>query len=295
MKVLIFGGGGMLGHKLVQRLSDRFDVNFTLHGSFDSVERLGIFEREGAIENVDVRNVDSIRSALERSAPATVINAVGVTKQVAGCENVESTLSVNAIFPHRLAKLSEEIGARLITISTDCVFAGTRGMYSEEHVPDALDLYGQSKHWGEIADGIGLTLRTSIIGRELNSAHGLLEWFISQRGKRVKGYSKAIFSGFPTVVFADIIIDIIERYRELKGIFHVSSSPITKFDLLDKVNHKFDLGVQLTEDRDFAIDRSLDSSKFQRATGFQSPSWDEMIERIRADSTPYESWKDRNS
>ena len=295
MKVLIFGGGGMLGHKLVQRLSDRFEVDFTLHRDFERVEKFGILKRENAIERLDVQNVESIRSALEWSGPAVVINAVGVIKRVAGCNDVERALSVNSIFPHRLAKLSNEFGARFITISTDCVFAGTRGMYSESDPPDALDLYGQSKHWGETSEGNCLTIRTSIIGRELNLGHGLVEWFFSQRGKRANGYSKAIFSGFPTVVFGDIIVDIIERYRELKGIFHVSSNPISKFDLLDKINHKFDLGVQLTEDRDFAIDRSLDSSKFRESTGFQPPSWDDMIERMRTDTTPYETWNDRNS
>jgi dTDP-4-dehydrorhamnose reductase len=224
-----------------------------------------------------------------------VINAVGLVKQVAGSYDVVKTLTVNSIFPNRLLEICADFRARLINISTDCVFAGTRGMYREDETPDALDLYGQSKHWGEVSDPNSLTVRTSIIGRELGASHGLAEWFFSQRGRTVKGYSKAIFSGFPTVVFADILIDIIEKHPKLYGVFHVSSDPICKFDLLTKINRSFDLGVTIEEDRDFVIDRSLDSSIFRKATGFQSPTWDEMIERMSDDPTPYDKWNDRTS
>lgn len=295
MKVLIFGGRGMLGHKLVQRLSNDFEVDFTLHSSFDSVERFGLFRREHALENIDVRDARSVRSAFELSAPNVVINAVGIVKQVSGSGDVEQILSINSIFPHRLSQLSGEFGARLINIGTDCVFAGTRGMYSESDIPDALDLYGQSKHWGEVSGPNCLTLRTSIIGRELNSTHGLVEWFFTRRGREAQGYSKAVFSGFPTVVFADIIVDIVERYPDLEGIFHVSSKPISKYELLKNIKREFALDVRLAEDRDFVIDRSLDSTRFRNATRFEPPSWEEMIGRMSADATQYDRWNDRKN
>ena len=292
MKVLIFGGRGMLGHKLVQSLASKFDVNYTLSGTFESVERFGIFNRAGTVENVDARDRGSFRDAVESSRPDVVINAVGVIKQVQGSSDVENTLTINSLFPHRLAAVCTEFGSRLITISTDCVFSGARGMYSENDIPDALDLYGQSKHWGEVSSDNCLTLRTSIIGRELNSQHGLLEWFYSQRGKPAQGYSRAIFSGFPTIVFADIIIDIVERFPKLCGVFHVSSNPISKFDLLNKINRQFGLGVQLEPASDFVIDRSLDSSNFRRLTGIVPPSWDEMVVRMGEDATPYDKWQE---
>ena len=294
-RVLILGGRGMLGHKLVQSFSPVFKTLYTLRGGFETVEKFGIFDRERAIENVNIENFVSVRRAVEAAAPDVVVNAVGVIKQVQTAGDVEKTLAINSIFPHRLARLTREFGIRMIGISTDCVFAGTRGNYSEEDVPDALDLYGQSKHWGEIAENGCLTLRTSIIGRELASKNGLVEWFFANRGGEVEGYSKAIFSGFPTVVFADILIDIIEKYPELNGIFHVSSDPISKYDILRMLDGQFRLGIQVDENRDFEIDRSLDSTRFRKVTGFGPASWDQMIARMRADETPYDRWNERTN
>ncbi len=285
----------MLGHKLVQSFDDVFDTYYTLHGAFESVEDFGIFDRSRAVEDVDVEDLDTVRRAIERTAPDVVVNAVGVIKQVQAAGDVEKTLKINSIFPHRLARLAAAQGFRLITVSTDCVFAGTRGNYSEDDVPDALDLYGQSKHWGELSEKGCLTLRTSIIGREICSKNGLLEWFFSRRGDAVKGYSKAIFSGFPTIVFADILIDIIEKYPDIDGIFHVSSDPISKYEILRMIEKQFGLGVRIDQDTDFVMDRSLDSTKFRETTGFVPAAWGEMIDRMRSDATPYDKWNDHKN
>jgi dTDP-4-dehydrorhamnose reductase len=292
VNVLVFGGKGMLGHKLVQRLSGTFKVYYTLRGSLGSVDKFKFFDRRMGFENVDVENEQSVRDVFEQSEPDVVINAVGVIKQVGAVANVETTLSINSIFPHRLARICREYGARLISVSTDCIFTGNKGMYREVDAPDALDLYGQSKHWGEVVAPNCLTLRTSIVGRELATSHGLVEWLFSNRGGRVKGYSKAIYSGFPTVVFADILVDIIERHPGLCGVFHVSSDPISKFDILKKIDRGFGLAVEIEEDHGFVIDRSLDSSAFRRSTGFEPPMWDEMIGRMVGDPTPYDKWND---
>jgi dTDP-4-dehydrorhamnose reductase len=295
MKVLILGGTGMLGHKLVAVLANRFETWTTIRTSFESVASFGIFEKEHTIEGIDAMTFSSVANALEIVRPDVVVNAVGVVKQKDAAQDIMTTLSVNSIFPQLLAESRKDFGFRLITISTDCVFSGAKGNYVENDPPDALDLYGQSKHWGEVGGDNCLTIRTSIIGRELIAGHSLLEWLISQRGKTIFGYARAIFSGFPTDAFADIIVDIIENHPLLSGIYHVSSEPITKLDLVTKLNMAFGLDATINEDFDFTIDRSLDSTRFRELTGFRPKSWEHMIKSLAADSTPYDKWKIENS
>lgn len=291
MKVLIFGGNGMLGHKLVQTLDDKFEVFAAIRGDFLTVKRFDIFEPRRLIGGVDVTNISTVENALASVMPDVVINAVGIIKHLPLAKDVIQTLTVNTLFPHHLSELSDQHGFRLITISTDCVFAGSKGNYSEDDSPDAHDLYGLSKQLGEISTGRSLTLRTSIIGRELSSAHSLVAWFISNRGGRVRGFVNAIYSGFPTVVFADIISSLIEEFPDLTGLYHVSSDPINKFALLGLVNARFGLGIEIDRFEDFHIDRSLDSSAFRKAIGFKPDTWPVMIDRMFMDSTPYEKWK----
>jgi dTDP-4-dehydrorhamnose reductase len=291
MRILVFGGAGMLGHKLVQELGRHHEVFCTIRGDLKSVEKYEIFAAERTLAGVDVNNVDAVRDAVERARAKVVINAVGVIKQLPSASDVITTLSINSIFPQRLAELSRELGFRLITVSTDCVFLGNRGSYTEADPPDALDLYGQSKHWGEVSEGDCLTLRTSIIGRELNTEHSLIEWFLSNRGGRVRGFSNAIYSGFPTIVFADIIGDLVLNHSDLRGLYHVSSEPIDKFSLLQMANKAYSAGVTIERFEDFHIDRSLNSERFQAATGFRPPSWGEMIDRMASDPTPYDTWR----
>jgi dTDP-4-dehydrorhamnose reductase len=291
MKILVFGGNGMLGHKLVRSFQQKFEVWTTLRGRFDTVTKFGMFDAEKTIENIDVAETEAILKAIERSQPDVVINAVGIIKQLPTSKDVVNTLTINSIFPHRLAGLAERFGFRLICISTDCVFEGTKGNYSEDDTPDATDLYGRSKNLGEVTGKNCITLRTSIIGRELESTHSLVEWFLSNRGKYVKGFVNAIYSGFPTVVFADIIENLILEHRDLSGLYHVSSDPINKFELLELIKSKFKLDIEIEPFEDFRIDRSLDSTKFRQVTGFAPQSWEEMIERMARDQTPYDKWR----
>jgi dTDP-4-dehydrorhamnose reductase len=211
-----------------------------------------------------------------------------VVKQLPASQDVVHTLEINSIFPHRLAELTEEAGARLILISTDCVFDGKKGNYTEDDRPNALDLYGQSKHFGEVVAPDCLTIRTSIIGRELSGSHSLVEWFLSNRGGRVRGYVNAIYSGFPTIVFADIIASLIIEHSDLSGLYHVASDPIDKFRLLTLINEYYRADITIELFQDFKIDRSLDSTRFREATGFQPANWESMIERMAADETVYE-------
>ncbi|MEO8573819.1 MAG: SDR family oxidoreductase [Pyrinomonadaceae bacterium] len=291
MRVLVFGAGGMIGHKLMQVLGRDHEVFGTLRA--DSAQSVpdSIFDGLGLVTGVSVEDLDSIRRALVEAKPDVVVNAIGIIKQLPDSKNVINTLTVNSIFPHRLAELSEELGFRLITISTDCVFSGVRGNYSESDIPDAVDLYGKSKNLGEPAGSNCLALRTSIIGHELGSAYSLVDWFLSNRGGKVKGFANAIYSGFPTFVFAGIIDNLIRNYRQLSGLYHVSSDPISKYDLLRLVNEKYGAGIEIERDEDFKIDRSLDSTKFRTETGFSPASWEEMIASMAEDAKVYGGWK----
>jgi dTDP-4-dehydrorhamnose reductase len=291
MKILILGGSGMLGHKLAQKWDERFDVWTTVKSNFEDYEMPGIFESKKIIGNVDAENIETVEKAFEIVKPEVVFNAVGIIKQLESSKNVIKTLSINSIFPHRLAELADKFDSRLINISTDCVFDGKKGNYIEEDIPDATDLYGKSKNLGEVTAGNCLTLRTSIIGRELRTSHSLVEWFLSNRGSRVKGYSKAIYSGFPTIVLADIIADLIENHKDLRGLYHVSAEAINKFELLALINEAYQAEVEIEPFDDFSIDRSLDSSKFRKATGFKPLAWREMIKLMADDQTPYDDWR----
>ena len=201
------------------------------------------------------------------------------------------SIEANALFPHRLANVCNGLDIRLIHISTDCVFSGRKGGYTEESRSDAQDLYGRTKFLGEVSYGKALALRTSIIGRELNSQHGLLEWFLSQEGKKVKGYKKAIYSGFTTQVLCGIVLDIIERHKGLKGLYNVSSEPIDKFSLLSLIKDVYKLNIGIERYEDFVCDRSLDSTKFRMVTGFIPPTWREMIVDMHNDPIPYNIWR----
>lgn len=281
----------MLGHKLVQILDGRFEVWTTLRGNFYDYEHFKIFDKNKTIEKMDVEDTQKIVSIVERINPDVIINAVGVIKQIKDSKDVIKTLSINSIFPHRLAEIAGNCNSRLINISTDCVFNGEKGNYAENDVADAYDLYGRSKNLGEVTSGNCLTLRTSIIGRELQTANSLVEWFLSSRGEKIRGFANAVYSGFPTIYLAEIISDLIENFRDLSGLYHVSSEPINKYELLQMIKKHYEIDVEIERFEDFRIDRSLDSTKFQKATGFKSPGWEELIEMMANDPTPYKNRK----
>lgn len=291
MRVLILGGSGMLGHKLVQVLGEEFTVYSTARSSFSELSKYKIFDQENTITGFDAMREDPIRKAIETCSPDVVINAVGIVKQRPESDDIVQAVTLNTILPHMCAKLASDYGYRLITISTDCVFSGKKGNYTEVDDPDAEDLYGQTKHWGEVEGENCLTLRTSIIGRELWSTRGLIEWFLSNRNNSVSGYASAIFSGFPTVVFADIIKRLITEHKDISGVYHVSSDPISKFDLLCLANELFDAGIQVVRSDRVTIDRSLNSHKFRMATGIRPRPWPEMMETMASDPTPYDKWR----
>ena len=214
--------------------------------------------------------------------PDIIINCIGVIKQIPSAMDPLKAITLNALFPHRLSIVSQTVGARLIHISTDCVFNGKKGMYTENDQSDAIDLYGRTKFLGEVAYPHCVTLRTSIIGHELNQHRGLLEWFLAQT-QTVKGFRKAIYSGFPTIELARIIRDYVMPNPELSGVYNVSSEPISKYDLLRLVAVRYDKAIHIEPYDDFVLDRSLDSTIFREKTDYRYPSWDEMIEMMHND------------
>jgi dTDP-4-dehydrorhamnose reductase len=288
IKVLILGGSGMLGHKAWQTLAPRFDTFATFRGAVEAYSSLGIFDESRVVGRVDACQFETVERAFATVQPQVVVNCIGIVKQEAAAKDPIVNITVNALFPHRLAELCDGIGARLIHISTDCVFSGEKGKYSEDDAPDATDLYGRTKLLGEVTTGNCLTLRTSMIGRELSSAHGLFEWFWSHAGQRVLGFKRAVFSGFTTGALANIIGNVIGSHQTLKGLYHIAAEPINKFELLSLVNEIYGLRSEIEADESFLCDRSLDATRFRSATGILPPSWREMIEDMKQDPTPYE-------
>jgi len=295
MKVLILGGSGMLGHKVWQTFAPRFDTYVTFRGEFAQYRRFGIFDEARAVDEVPAQDFAGVARAVATVQPDVVINCIGIVKQDAAAKDPITSITVNSLFPHGLAALCRESGARLIHLSTDCVFSGRKGNYSENDVADAQDLYGRTKLLGEVDGEACLTLRTSMIGRELQGSHGLLEWFLSHEGKRVSGFKRAIFSGFTTMALAELIANTIANHAGLRGLYHVAAPAISKFDLLTLVKQTYELAIEIKPDEDFICDRSLDGGRFKAATGFQAPSWPEMIQHLRDDPTPYDEIRRMNA
>ena len=287
MRILILGANGMLGHKLTQVFSQQFEVLATVRSSTEAFAGHPVLAQEQLLGNVSVENFDSIVRAIALAKPQYVVNCIGIVKQQLAAKDPIPSISVNAFFPHRLAQVCQAAGIRLIHISTDCVFSGRKGNYLETDVADAEDLYGRTKFLGEVGSEGCLTLRTSIIGREVASSYGLIDWFLNQEGKSIRGYKKAIFSGFTTHALAEIIAQIISQHSHVQGIWHVAAEPINKFELLSLVKEIYRLNIQIEPDEVFLCDRSLNSDRFRQATGFLPPSWQDMIEQMYQDPTPY--------
>lgn len=287
MKVLVLGATGMLGHKLMQGLPHRFETAGTVRGPAAAYTDHPVLGQMSLLGGVRAESFDSVVRALASDRPDTVINCIGVVKQLPTAKDALPSIAINALFPHRLAELCQAADTRLIHLSTDCVFSGRKGNYVEGDVSDAEDLYGRTKFLGEVSSEGCLTLRTSMIGRELETSHGLLEWFLSQEGKTIRGYKRAIFSGFTTNALTEVIAQIIAEYQDVHGVWHVASEPISKFDLLSLVKQIYRLEIQIEPDETVVCDRSLNAERFRKATGFVPPSWPDMIEQMYRDSTPY--------
>jgi len=275
MKILVLGATGMLGNAVFRVFSE--DSSLQVFGTVRRKEARCYFISELASRLIVLKNVecqDELDELFVSLCPAVVINCIAERKQTKS--DVIKSINIYSLLPHRLAHMCRLHGARLIQISTDGVFSGSRGGYTEDDFPDANDLYGVSKQLGEVRDSDAITLRTSIFGHELQTKTGLLEWFLSQKGQ-CRCYTRSIFSGFPTVVFAAVIRDFILPRPDLFGVYHVATKPISKHDLLLLVLQKYGLTLKIIPDYKNVIDRSLSAEKFNSATGYSPPDWTELI------------------
>jgi len=280
IKVLVLGATGMLGNAVLRLLAQ--SAGYEAVGSARSTSALRLLPADlsdSVICGVDVEHVDSLISLFSKVQPDVVINCIGLVKQLEEADDPLVAIPINSLLPHRLARLCGAAGARLVHISTDCIFSGAKGMYTEADVSDATDLYGRSKYLGEVDYPHAITLRTSIIGHELKSEHSLVGWFLAQQGS-VKGFGRAIFSGLPTVELARVIRDHVIPHPELHGVHHVSADPINKFDLLTLMSNVYEKKIDIAKDEKFIIDRSLDSTRFRDATGYQPQPWPGLVLRM---------------
>ena len=290
MKILILGASGMLGHRLWINLRKEHEVWVTVRRTFSPFPERPEFPVKYVRTDVDASNFDQVTRALASIQPDLVINCIGLIKQMGHlARDPIMSISLNALLPHRLSLICRAAKIRMIHISTDCVFSGKKGNYLESDESDAEDLYGRSKFLGEVAyPPHSLTLRTSIIGRELKTRLGLIEWFLSQKdGDTIRGYKRAIFTGFTTDELSRIIMNNVIPHPELSGLYHVSSDPINKYDLLQIANQAFRRRINILPDEDFFMDRSLNSTRFRQAIGYQPPSWPEMIHEMAQDAQFY--------
>lgn len=291
----MIGASGMVGHKMWQTLRTRFpDVvatirrpreNYQSHPFYD-----GYLSAEQLIDRVDLWTPDSIVPLLDRLRPQVIVNCAGLTFRRENSDSVEDNIRLNALLPHVLCRWSERNGASLIAFSTDCVFSGSEGFYSEDSIPDASDAYGRTKALGEVRSSSALILRTSVIGREIEYRTQLVEWFLGQKEPAVAGYTRAIFSGVTTLYLSQLVAELIQRKAQgltLAGVYNVASESISKHDLLQKLKKAYRVDIDIRPDDQKVVAKDLDGRRFTEATGLVVPSWDEMIAEMVADAGSY--------
>lgn len=283
MKILVFGAGGMIGSAMFRVLHDK--AGWQIWGALRSGAARKFFsvaQQEQLLIVGDVENNDQLVRAFAEVKPDVVVNCIGLTKHHKEAEDPLLAIPLNALLPHRMADLCNAVGARLIHISTDCVFSGRRGNYAESDVPDATDVYGKSKHLGEVVNyPHAITLRTSTIGHELQSSYGLLEWFLAQQDS-CNGFNRAVFSGLPNTVFAQVVRDHVIPNVGLHGLYHVGADPIGKYELLQLIAQQYGKQIDIVRDDSFVIDRSLNSERFTQATGYRAAPWPDLIREMHA-------------
>lgn len=281
MRVLILGATGMLGSTLLRLFYN--NPRIEVFGTIRSLSARELLPRElhtQLVDGVDVENNEHLLRLIAKLRPDAVVNCIGLVKQLSVSEMPLAAIPINALLPHRLAELCGLLGARLIHISTDCVFSGKKGLYTETDFADANDLYGRTKYLGEVDYPHAVTLRTSIIGHELNGSRSLVSWFLAQHGQ-VSGFRNAVFSGLPTVELGRVILEHVLPNSDLRGLYHVSAEPINKFDLLNLVARYYRKSIEVVANDDVVIDRSLDSQRFRQATKFHPMAWDKLVQSMR--------------
>ena len=274
MRIFILGANGMIGSTLFRffLLQESLDVYGLVRSKFVR-ENLKLFKN--ILISGDLTDTNNLTDLIKEYKPLVIINCAGITKHLKECKDNVKAIQINSLLPHKIVNICKNSDTKIIQISTDCTFSGSKGNYTEKDVPDSFDIYGKSKYLGEILDKPHLTIRTSTIGHEMNTKHGLLEWFLVQN--KCMGYKNAIFSGITTLELAKVIYKILRYHKNLSGLYHISSKPIDKYSLLKMISIIYKHTIELTPSLDFRIDRSLNSNRFSLATDYISPPWEEMI------------------
>ena len=280
MRCLILGGDGMLGHQLLMSWQQRHDVRVTVRGPLSAYSQFGLFHPDNSFGSVDACDAERVLEVIGQFRPEAVINCVGVIKQRSASKESLPSIEINSLLPHRLRLICAAAGARLVHLSTDCVFNGRRGSYRQTDHADAEDLYGLSKYLGEVGEAPAITIRSSIIGLELSRKQSLLEWFLAQRGT-IKGFTNAIYTGVTTAEMARVIEHVLTEEPGLHGVWQVASEPINKYELLCRLSAVLSRrDVSIVPDETFHCDRSLDGSDFTRRTGYEVSDWDRMLQEL---------------
>ncbi len=278
MNVLVLGADGMLGHQMVHALRTAGHTPIATTRKRPEGAVATALADVSVLTNVDARQQDTVVAALVDAAPDAVVNCIGIVKQRPEAKDALESIRVNSLFPHELAALCRLSSARLFHISTDCVFSGRKGSYTEDELPDPCDLYGRTKLLGEVETPGAITLRTSIIGLELGRKESLVEWFLAQRGA-IKGWTRALYSGVTTFELARVIVYLLE-VAAIDGLWHVSSQPIDKHELLCRLRDVLGRDIEIERDERVSIDRTLNSERFRHATGWTPPDWDAMLKEL---------------
>ncbi|MBC7458748.1 MAG: SDR family oxidoreductase [Bdellovibrionaceae bacterium] len=293
-KVLILGLAGMLGHQIWRKFyssefSNSFDVYGTVRKSKDHYKRFNLGYEDHIIENMEVSDFVTLEKKLNEIQPNFIINCVGLTLRKKEISDFEKCYKVNSMLPQVVGQWCSHHNSKLIHFSTDCVFDGKkRSAYFEKDLPTALDHYGQSKYLGEVQSAQNLTLRLSIVGREIENKTELIEWILSQKNQVANGFGSVRYSGLTTNFVANEVIKIVLKYPELSGLYQISSQPISKYELVQKMNHQFNLNINLIRDDKYQSNKSLDCSSYVKKTGFNIPTWDDMIQDLYNDKDFYE-------
>ena len=284
MKILVFGATGMIGHKMFQLLTmNNLEASGTVRHAPANYLSVSFFANQRIIPSIDVTKLASVQSLLNSRNPDIIINCVGITLRKPEIKDEELCVKVNAEFPHFLKKYVEVNKKYLIHFSTDCVFSGKADSYTEDSKPDATDVYGRTKALGEVSGDHALTLRGSQLGSEVFGKSELLEWAIAQSGQSIKGYDQAIYSGVTTNGVADLVADLIQRPKRLTGLYQVASQPISKYDLLCKVNQIFKLRMKIEPDSSYKNRKVLSAAKIASEIGYRCASWDQMLQQTYQD------------
>lgn len=290
MRVLVLGVTGMLGNRLWLEATNRYETWGTVRAKrLDELAESILGRPDGRlIRNFEASRQDDLEQAFDLARPDVAVNCIGIVKQRPEAADPVVSIGINSLFPHRLSRTCELSGCRLIHVSTDCVFSGREGGYSESSTPDATDLYGRSKLLGEVTTGAALTIRTSIVGHELREGRGLLAWFRSEAGKRIRGFTEAYFSGVTTIVLSRLLLEVAERHRDLAGLYHIAGDRISKHDLLMLFAEEFRAETEIAPDPSVRIDRSLDDSRFRTATGWVPPDWRSQVKELAQEKKFYD-------